>query len=120
MSLERFHSIDSFEALSKSRKRTRQCAQTCANQQDSLSNEEYFHCRNRSARVRCIVTRRSDREAEGARLLSEYAPQGHLGFESLLLRQFAFSRTPCGEFFICEAPIPVSERPTPLRLENAG
>ena len=30
--------------------------------------------------------RRSDREAEGARLLSEYAPQGHLGFESLLLR----------------------------------
>jgi hypothetical protein len=31
MSLERFHSIDSFEALSKSRKRTRQCAQTCAN-----------------------------------------------------------------------------------------
>lgn len=31
-------------------------------------------------------TRRSDREAEGARLLSEYAPKGHLGFESLLLR----------------------------------
>ena len=29
---------------------------------------------------------RSDREAEGARLLSEYAPKGHLGFESLLLR----------------------------------
>ena len=73
----------------------------------------------------CLVTierllRRADREAEGARLLSEYAPQGHLGFESLLLRQFTFSRTPCGEFFICEAPIPVSERPAPLRLENAG
>ncbi len=33
--------------------------------------------------------RRSDREAEGARLLSEYAPKGHLGFESLLLRQFS-------------------------------
>ena len=48
----------------------------CANQQDSLSNEEYFRCRNRSARVRCIVTRRSDREAEGARLLSEYAHKG--------------------------------------------
>ena len=32
------------------------------------------------------LTRRSDREAEGARLLSEYGPQAHLGFESLLLR----------------------------------
>ena len=32
--------------------------------------------------------RRSDREAEGARLLSEYTPQGYLGFESPLLRQF--------------------------------
>ena len=31
-------------------------------------------------------SRRSDREAEGARLLSEYGPQAHLGFESLLLR----------------------------------
>ncbi len=33
------------------------------------------------------TVRRSDREAEGARLLSEYGPQAHLGFESLLLRQ---------------------------------
>ena len=32
--------------------------------------------------------RRSDREAEGARLLSEYTPQGYLGFESPLRRQF--------------------------------
>ena len=45
-------------------------------------------CRKRAARVRYELTRRSDREAEGARLLSEYAPKGHLGFESLLLRQF--------------------------------
>ncbi len=40
----------------------------------------------------CLVTmerllRRADREAEGARLLSEYAPKGHLGFESPALRQ---------------------------------
>lgn len=39
----------------------------------------------------CLVTmerllRRADREAEGARLLSEYAPKGHLGFESPALR----------------------------------
>ena len=43
----------------------------------------------------CLVTierllRRADREAEGARLLSEYAPKGHLGFESPALRQFSF------------------------------
>ncbi len=43
----------------------------------------------------CLVTierllRRADREAEGARLLSEYAPKGHLGFESPALRQFNF------------------------------
>ena len=30
---------------------------------------------------------RADREAEGARLLSEYTPQGYLGFESPALRQ---------------------------------
>ena len=30
---------------------------------------------------------RADREAEGARLLSEYGPQAHLGFESPALRQ---------------------------------
>ena len=79
----------------------RKPARTCANQQDSLSNEEYFHCRNRSARVRCIVTRRSDREAEGARLLSEYAPKGHLGFESPALRQYEFEEGPhLGPFFI--------------------
>ena len=41
----------------------------------------------------CLVTierllRRADREAEGARLLSEYAPKGHLGFESPALRQY--------------------------------
>ena len=80
----------------------RKPARTCANQQDSLSNEEYFHCRNRSARVRCIVTRRSDREAEGARLLSEYAPQGHLGFESLLLRHFACNALNRGRFSLSE------------------
>ena len=43
----------------------------------------------------CLVTierllRRADREAEGARLLSEYAPKGHLGFESPALRQYEF------------------------------
>lgn len=42
---------------------------------------------------KCLVTmerllRRADREAEGARLLSEYAPKGHLGFESPALRQY--------------------------------
>ena len=31
--------------------------------------------------------RRADREAEGARLLSEYSPKGNLGFESPALRQ---------------------------------
>ncbi len=36
----------------------------------------------------------SDREAEGARLLSEYAPKGHPGFESLLLRHLT-TQTPC-------------------------
>ena len=40
-------------------------------------------CALESARIE----RRSDREAEGARLLSEYTPQGYLGFESPLLRQ---------------------------------
>jgi hypothetical protein len=30
--------------------------------------------------------RRADREAEGARLLSEYTPKAYLGFESLALR----------------------------------
>ncbi len=34
------------------------------------------------------LLRRADREAEGARLLSEYAPKGHLGFESPALRQY--------------------------------
>lgn len=42
---------------------------------------------------------RSDREAEGARLLSEYAPQGHLGFESLLLRHDLHSPRNRGGFF---------------------
>ena len=35
----------------------------------------------------CLQKWRADREAEGARLLSEYTPQGYLGFESPLLRQ---------------------------------
>ena len=35
-----------------------------------------------------MLARRADREAEGARLLSEYTPQGYLGFESPALRQF--------------------------------
>ena len=39
------------------------------------------------------LLRRADREAEGARLLSEYAPKGHLGFESPALRQFDLERT---------------------------
>ena len=42
---------------------------------------------------------RSDREAEGARLLSEYAPKGHLGFESLLLRHDLHSPRNRGGFF---------------------
>ena len=53
----------------------------------------------------CLVTierllRRADREAEGARLLSEYAPKGHLGFESPALRQFNFKEgSRVGPFF---------------------
>lgn len=53
----------------------------------------------------CLVTierllRRADREAEGARLLSEYAPKGHLGFESPALRQFNFKEgSHLGPFF---------------------
>lgn len=44
---------------------------------------------------------RSDREAEGARLLSEYAPKGHLGFESPALRQYEFEEgSHLGPFFI--------------------
>ena len=56
----------------------------------------------------CLVTierllRRADREAEGARLLSEYAPKGHLGFESPALRQFNFKEgSHRGPFFIIE------------------
>ena len=38
------------------------------------------------------LLRRADREAEGARLLSEYAPKGHLGFESPALRQYEFEK----------------------------
>ena len=54
----------------------------------------------------CLVTierllRRADREAEGARLLSEYAPKGHLGFESPALRQYDFKEGfRKGPFFI--------------------
>lgn len=53
----------------------------------------------------CLVTikrllRRADREAEGARLLSEYAPKGHLGFESPALRQYEFEEgSHLGPFF---------------------
>ena len=53
----------------------------------------------------CLVTierllRRADREAEGARLLSEYAPKGHLGFESPALRQYEFEKgSHLGPFF---------------------
>ena len=49
------------------------------------------------------LLRRADREAEGARLLSEYAPKGHLGFESPALRQFIFKEgSHRGPFFIIE------------------
>lgn len=54
----------------------------------------------------CLVTierllRRADREAEGARLLSEYAPKGHLGFESPALRQYEFEEgSHLGPFFV--------------------
>ena len=54
----------------------------------------------------CLVTierllRRADREAEGARLLSEYAPKGHLGFESPALRQFELKEgSHLGPFFV--------------------
>ena len=54
----------------------------------------------------CLVTikrllRRADREAEGARLLSEYAPKGHLGFESPALRQYELKEgSHLGPFFI--------------------
>ena len=56
----------------------------------------------------CLVTierllLRADREAEGARLLSEYAPKGHLGFESPALRQYEFEEgSHLGPFFIIE------------------
>ena len=40
------------------------------------------------------LLRRADREAEGARLLSEYAPKGHLGFESPALRQYDLIKGP--------------------------
>ena len=56
----------------------------------------------------CLVTierllRRADREAEGARLLSEYAPKGHLGFESPALRQYEFEEgSHLGLFFCTE------------------
>ena len=36
------------------------------------------------------MKRRADREAEGARLLSEYTPKGYLGFESPALRHVLF------------------------------
>ena len=39
------------------------------------------------------ILRRADREAEGARLLSEYTPQGYLGFESPALRHLRVTRT---------------------------
>ena len=54
----------------------------------------------------CLVTierllRRADREAEGARLLSEYAPKGHLGFESPALRQYDLKEgSHLGPFFV--------------------
>ena len=56
----------------------------------------------------CLVTierllRRADREAEGARLLSEYAPKGHLGFESPALRQYELKEgSHLGPFFGAE------------------
>ena len=56
----------------------------------------------------CLVTierllRRADREAEGARLLSEYAPKGHLGFESPALRQYELKEgSHLGPFFCAE------------------
>ena len=46
---------------------------------------------------------RADREAEGARLLSEYTPQGYPGFESPALRH-GLSRRPVGRrFFLHKA-----------------
>ena len=45
------------------------------------------------------LLRRADREAEGARLLSEYAPKGHLGFESPALRQFDLKKGSAGDPF---------------------
>lgn len=45
-----------------------------------------------------MSTRRADREAEGARLLSEYTPQGYLGFESPALRHLPM-KAPQGAFF---------------------
>ena len=49
----------------------------------------------------CLQKWRADREAEGARLLSEYAPKGHLGFESPALRQYDFEEgSHLGPFFI--------------------
>ena len=48
------------------------------------------------------LLRRADREAEGARLLSEYAPKGHLGFESPALRQLTLPKGPhVGPFCFC-------------------
>ena len=47
------------------------------------------------------LLRRADREAEGARLLSEYTPQGYLGFESPALRQNAQAGRATGLLFCC-------------------
>ena len=51
---------------------------------------------------RTIIVRRSDREAEGARLLSEYTPQGYPGFESPLLRHDDCTGPSNGARFILE------------------
>ena len=42
----------------------------------------------------CLQKWRADREAEGARLLSEYTPKGYLGFESPALRHLLKHKTP--------------------------
>ena len=62
-----------------------------------------LRCETPKGQVRYNITRRSDREAEGARLLSEYAPQGHLGFESLLLRHFTCNALSRGRFLLLGA-----------------
>ncbi len=50
----------------------------------------------------CLQKWRADREAEGARLLSEYTPKGYLGFESPALRHFILALSQVNSCFLSD------------------